>query len=244
MVFVSRLATACFIVALPLFLVTSNVRFLAGDISFYKHGFREYESVRRTGIAQPELDRSAVEIIDYFENDASTLRIVVNDNGQETSLFNAREIEHMKDVKTLMQVVFRTNEVTLAVVLGYLVCVFLWSGERPLRNLARDAIAGVGVGVASIVGIGVFAVAGFDSTWAKFHEIVFQNDFWKLNPDTDHLIQMFPTGFWEEATYIVGALTVAEGVLLVAAAVLYLAMSRKRPPEPGRGSDPAVRAGA
>src|SRR3989304_2455930 len=50
MLIVSRLAAALFVVALPVFLVTANVRFLASDIGYYKHGFREFDYIGPTGL--------------------------------------------------------------------------------------------------------------------------------------------------------------------------------------------------
>ena len=242
MVLLSRLAAACFIIALPVFLITSNVRFLASDTGFYRHGFRSYHSDRATGVSMPELDRAASEIVRYFADDSSTLHIVVNLDGQETSLFNARETEHMKDVKALMRFLFRANEVSLAIVLTYVACVFLWARERSLRSLAAQAIAGVGLGFAVVVAIGAFALAGFDAAWTRFHEIVFRNDLWLLNPATDHLIQMFPEGFWQESTVIVAALTLTEAAIIVVASLAYLIGSRSKPVREGRVSRSPVTA--
>jgi integral membrane protein (TIGR01906 family) len=228
MVVVSRIAAACFIVALPLFLITANVRILATDADYYKHGFRKYHAAETTGVPLADLDRAAGQIVSYFEDDSDTLRIIVTEDGQEVSLFNARETQHMQDVKTLMRFVFRLNEVSLAVILSYVVCVFLWSREKPLRALAVQALAGVALGFTVILAIGAFALTGFDQAWTKFHEIAFSNDLWKLNPATDHLIQMFPEKFWEEATFFVAALTVGEALAIVIAAAAYLVFTRKR----------------
>jgi len=241
MLLLTRLAAGCFILALPVFLITTNVRFLASDTGFYRHGFREYHADRATGISMADLDRAAGEIVSYFEDDSATLRVIVSQDGQETSLFNTRETEHMKDVKTLMRFVYRANEVSLAVVLSYVVCVFLWARERSLRTLAVQAIAGVGVGFGVVAVIGAFALTGFDAAWTRFHEIVFNNDLWLLNPATDHLIQMFPEGFWQESTIIVGALTLAEAAAIVVAALAYLVASRSKPVSErraGRGPAP------
>jgi integral membrane protein (TIGR01906 family) len=80
----------------------------------------------------------------------------------------------------------------------------------------------------------VLAVAGgFEPLWDRFHEVVFTNDLWRLNPATDRLIQMFPEAFWAEATFIVGALTVAEALAIVIAAVACLLFSRDRSGEEG-----------
>lgn len=232
-----------FVVAIPVFLVTSNIRFFASEQRFYERGFREYGAAETTGISLAELDRSAGEIINYFENDATDLRIIVTSDGQEASLFNTREIEHMRDVKTLMQWVYRLNEVSLALILTYIAAVYLWSRERPLRSLARQALMGVGVGVAALAAVGVFAVTGFDAAWTRFHEIAFRNDLWRLDPARDHLIQMFPEDFWQYATYLIGIITLAEAFLIVAVAVSYLFFTRRpaESPERRRGAQLATR---
>ncbi len=234
MVVVSRIAAACFIVALPLFLITANVRILATDADYYKHGFRKYNAVETTGVSLADLDSAAGQIINYFEDDSSTLRIIVKQDGQEVSLFNARETEHMKDVKSLMRFVFRLNEISLAVVLTYVAAVFLWSREKSLRTLAVQSLAGIGLGFTVLLAVGAFALAGFNQAWTRFHEMVFSNDLWRLNPATDHLIQMFPEKFWEEATFFVAALTIGEAMLIVVAASTYLWFSRSRSTAPDR----------
>jgi integral membrane protein (TIGR01906 family) len=227
MVWLLRLASALFVVALPVFLVTTNVRFLTGEVRFYERGFRVHDADAATGLPLDELDRAAREIIDYFENDAETLRIVVDDNGEEVALFNQRETDHMEDVKALMQAVFRANEVSLAYVLAFTAGVFLWAGQGSLRKLAWLSLGGVGLGAAVVALVGVLAlVGGFESTWDRFHEIAFTNDFWQLNPATDRLIQMFPEPFWAEATFIVGALTIAEALAIVIASVACIVFSR------------------
>jgi integral membrane protein (TIGR01906 family) len=228
--FVSRFAAICFVVAVPVFLVTANVRFVASDVHFYEKGFRDYNAAQVTGVALPELDRSAQDIVNYFENDVSTLRIVVNQNGDETSLFNANETAHMKDVKRVMQVVFRINEVSLVIILAYISAVVLWARERSPRQLARLALWGIGVMVAFVGFISIFAVTGFDAAWARFHEIVFPGGNWQFNPDTDHLVQMFPDGFWQGTTYFVAMLTAAEALVVSALAAAYLILTSSAKP--------------
>lgn len=228
--FVSRFAAICFVVAVPVFLVTANVRFVASDVRFYENGFRDYNAAQVTGVALPELDRAAQDIVNYFENDVSTLRIVVNQNGDETSLFNANETSHMKDVKRVMQVVFRLNDVSVVIILAYISAVVLWARERSPRQLARLALWGIGVMVAFVGFISIFAVTGFDAAWTRFHEIVFPGGNWQFNPDTDHLVQMFPDGFWQGMTYFIAMLTAAEALVVSALAAAYLILSPRAKP--------------
>jgi integral membrane protein (TIGR01906 family) len=228
----SRLATGLFVLALPVLLVTSNVRFLAGEVRLYERGFRDFDSDRRTGLSLAELDRSAANIVDYFEDDRDLLRIRVVDDGEEEALFSSKEVQHMRDVKSLMQAVFRANEVSLAFVLTYIAGVFAWAGAGSLRRLAWEALAGMGVAVACVGVVGLFAAIGFDSTWRQFHELVFSNDLWQLNPATDRLIQMFPEPFWKRETFILAGITIGEAVAIVAVAVACLVFGRRTSTEP------------
>lgn len=223
----ARLAAACYIVALPVFLITSNIRFLVSDVGYYRHGFREFDAPAATGIAMPQLDAAAQQIVDYFHNTDDQLRVLVTTNGNEESLFNQRETEHMHDVKSLMQFMFHLNTLSLVIVVGYIALVVLWARERSLRALAWRSLGGIGLGLVVVGVIGGFAIAGFDSAWIRFHEIVFRNNLWELDPATDHLIQMFPEPFWREATTIVGVMTLAEAALIVIVAAAYLFFARE-----------------
>ncbi len=72
----------------------------------------------------------------------------------------------------------------------------------------------------AVAGIG--ALVGFQDLWTEFHLLAFTNDLWKLDPDTDHLIQMFPEDFWLDATLLVAGLTALESLALLAASTAYL----------------------
>src|SRR6185436_2336607 len=102
----ARIATVLFVAAVPLFLITSNVRFVASDTWFYRQGFRSHDADTVTGVSLPQLDAAADDMVRYFEDDRGSLRIQVTIDGQDTSLFNAKETAHMRDVKGLMQAVY------------------------------------------------------------------------------------------------------------------------------------------
>ncbi|MBI2767858.1 MAG: TIGR01906 family membrane protein [Chloroflexi bacterium] len=226
MTLVSRLAAVLFVVALPLFMITTSVRFVASEVRFYEWGFREYDAPQVTGVPLPELDRAGREIVNYFQNDAPMLRIIVNEDGEETSLFNSRETLHMSDVKRVMRFIYRLNEWTLAYVLTYVAGSVLWTGERTMRGLAKLSLAAIGTGLAAVAVIGIAALVNFEAAWTRFHLIVFPKGLWQFNPDTDHLIQMFPDPFWQVATAVVAALIVAQAMIVAIAATAYLVLSR------------------
>jgi integral membrane protein (TIGR01906 family) len=226
--FLRDLAALIFVVSVPLALITSNVRFAANEGRLYEYGFDKYDAEVRTGIDRDEVSRAGRELRAYFNNDAETVSIRNMEGGREVALFNERETGHLRDVKDLFGLTFRVQEATLVFVLAYVAAVFLWARERSLRSLAAQTLGASLLAAAVIVGLGVVALTGFDRAFEQFHLISFDNDLWKLNPRTDHLIQMFPEEFWFDASMFVGILTLVEAGLLALASGAYLILSRGR----------------
>jgi integral membrane protein (TIGR01906 family) len=220
------LAAIIFVVSVPVALVTSNIRFVANEARVYRYAIDEYDAVAKTGIEREELIRASAEIRAYFNNDEETLAIMVREGSRDVSLFNARETAHMEDVKDRFQAVNKAQEFSVIYVLGYVAVVGLWAREVSLRGLAIQVALGAMICVVAIGAIGAFGAAGFDSAWEDFHELMFSNDFWLLNPNTDRLIQIFPPAFWESIVFFIGTMIMAEAVLLALGSLIYIGASR------------------
>ena len=213
---------ALFVVAVPVFLLLSNVRVAAMEPRVYEYSFETYDAPARTGIDRAQLNRAAQDIAHYFRNDEPLLTTRVIIDGDEQALFNPREVQHMRDVKALFRSVFRIHEVAFVYVVAYVAAVFLWSREQSMRHLARQAIA-AGLAAAGLLAVGAVAVlVGFDNLFRQFHVLSFANDFWLLDARTDHLIQMFPQNFWFDVTLAVGVATIAEGAALALVGFAYV----------------------
>ena len=221
-------ATLLFILCIPVALVTTNIRFMANESRVYRYAIDEFDAVATTGIEREELIRAGAEIRNYFNNSQETLFIEVTEEGREASLFNARETIHMQDVKDRFQLANRAQEFSVMYVLTFIVVVVLWAREISPRDLAVRVAGGCTLCLAVLGAIGAVGMSGFDDAWTDFHELLFSNDFWLLNPATDHLIQMFPPDFWESIVFFVGMLVVAQAALLLLGAGLYLGASRHR----------------
>lgn len=218
------IASGLFIACIPLLLVLTNVRIAASWERVYDYAFAQYDAPAVTGIERRELDRAGREIIRYFESSRSDemLDIRVQREDETIALFNQREIVHMADVRDLFRLTFRIHEFALVYVVGYVAAIYLWSRERSMRRLAREAVtAGIAtVGVLGVAAIGV--MLGFDRLFEQFHLISFSNDFWQLDPRTDRLVQMFPMGFWFDVTLAVGVLSIIQGGAVALAGLGYV----------------------
>ncbi|MBI2761962.1 MAG: TIGR01906 family membrane protein [Chloroflexi bacterium] len=227
---VARIGAALFVVSIPVALVGSNVRYLFGEQRLYTFAINRYDVPAVTGIPKPELMRATGELRDYLFGSDELVRIQVTDSqGFTGPLFNPREVGHMRDVRVLVQRIFRLQEAALVIALGYpLLSIVLHrrAGARSVMNLTW--LTGLAVNLGAIA-FGVGAALGFDSLFTRFHTLSFSNDLWQLDPRRDHLIQMFPFEFWQISAGLLVAMTVVEAALLAAASRWYLAVS-DRPP--------------
>jgi len=146
----------------------------------------------------------------------------VQQDSRRVPLFNERETSHLTDVKNLLRTVFRVQEASLAFALVFVVAVFIWAADASLRVLARIILQASLLTLGLLALFAVLALVGFDEIFLRFHLVAFTNDLWKLDPDTDHLIQMFPHDFWFDVTMLIAGLAALEAMLLASLSAIYL----------------------
>ncbi len=223
------LSSLTFVVALPLFLVLTNVRVAASEPRIQILGFAAYDVAATTGVARIELDEAARDLSRYFRDDRQALGTRVHIDGEEVALFNPREVGHMRDVKALMQTVFRLQEFAFVYVALYICLAVLWTRERSLRRLARLSLS-AGLLTCALLGFAAAAMlVGFEELFVQFHLLSFSNDLWQLDPRTDRLIQMFPLDFWFQVSIAVGVISILEGAAIAAVSAVYLVRSGREP---------------
>jgi len=196
-------------IVLPFAVISAVVMNLVFDTTFYHDGQAEYHVQDVTHLSPATMDRVNLAIVRFFAS-SETLPEALAASGAPTSVFNEREILHMNDVRGLIQGIRVIQFATLAYVLVIgAVAALIWQrgGRAALSRmfLLSTAIT-IGIGVVA----GVVTYLWFDQLFLLFHEISFHNNYWQLDPRTDHLIQMFPFEFWYNAM-----LTVTLRVVLV-----------------------------
>ena len=219
------LASLLFILAVPVALVTTNIRWVANEDRVYVYAIDQYTGVQTTGVDREDLLRGGAELREFFRNDTDTFDIRVMQNDREISLFNPRETTHLEDVKDRFQEMNAAQEFSVLYIVAYIAIVVLWAREVSVRRLAVQTALGCVVLLATVGIIGAIGLSGFDSAWTQFHEIIFSNDFWLLNPTTDRLIQMVPPEFWESIVFFIGLMIIAETALVLIAVGIYLGAS-------------------
>ena len=207
------LAFTAFVIAIPLFLIIMNLRVVVNTPLLYSYGFDQYEIERVTGIERDELLSVGKQIRDYFNNEERWLNVQARIHGGEPEpLYNTTEILHMWDVKVLIRTLYNVQ-----LIVGLYMVLFIPAGlalaPRAFPRILMRVIAwGAGLTLAIVFVTGLLSLTGFSQTFYAFHVIAFTNDLWKLDPARDLLIAMFPEGFFFDATMVLAALTVIQGL--------------------------------
>lgn len=215
-----------FILCLPFLLLTASISLAANSFSLYKYGFEKYDVGQTTGLAEIELDRAAIGLINYFNSSEEYISLSVAKDGQPFVLFNEREVIHLRDVKGLIRLNNLILLVTLVCVLGY-ATTSLWQKDH--NQLARGLVGGGSLTVALMLLLGLGALLSFDQLFRQFHLLSFTNELWRLDPATDYLIMLFPRGFWYDAMLFCVLATTVVAVILGGVGAIYLRLSRSKP---------------
>ena len=222
----SWLATYLFAIALPVLIVTASVRFLVNEDRVASYGFRENDVSTTMNLSLSELEKVSRKITDYFNDNSEFVQIDIVLDGKQTAFFDEVEVVHLRDVKALLGIIFRLSEISLAVVLTYIGTSIFFHPRRSLIDLTREIALSIGVSLILLLAVLGYVLFDFDSAWTQFHEIVFTNDFWLLNPATDRLIQMYPEKFWETATLVCVILIGSQMLIVGGSSALYFGFKK------------------
>lgn len=138
--------------------------------------------------------------------------------GEVQPAFNARELTHMEDCRQLFILLRQVRNAALAAGLGLLVL-----GAPLCRDRRWFLRASWIAPLALLVPLALFALwaaADFNSAFSFFHKLLFTNDLWLLNPETDLLIRICPASMFANMGLRIGAWSA--GVLLGVPALLTL----------------------
>lgn len=211
-----KLALAVFILAIPTFLVATNVRLAFNSVQLYTYGFERYNVTRTTGLDDAQLRMVAEEFTAYFNSSDEFLDVTVVLGGEERPLFNQNELIHMRDVKGLVRGVYTVQLITGVYMVAYAAVALAVLRGRGLQRVAGLVMAGSLLSIAMVGALGLASLVGFDFLFEQFHVISFSNELWRLDPRENYLTRLFTGGFFLEATLLVAASVILQALLLAA----------------------------
>jgi len=133
-------------------------------------------------------------------------------DGDCNRFYNDRELQHMLDVKVVLQKVLTVWAVAgIASLLAFGALLYF----HEISALRSALLGGAGVTLVILVAIVTYLSVDFNDFFVQFHGVVFAAGTWTFL-FTDSFIRLFPEKFWEDAFTIIGGGAVVEALGIAA----------------------------
>lgn len=176
---------------------------LGDQEAFFVRQIEENRLEQVVGLDQETIVRAYNQIFDFSEGKRAALT-----EPTDSFAYSEKEIHHMEDVRALFFLLRRLawGAFGSIVLVVYLVLTKRVSGVTILVSSIATAV-GVGLGAA-------LAMNQFQAAFVRFHELLFSNELWLLDPRTDFLIQIMPQAFFvETAKWLFARILIGYGLL-------------------------------
>jgi integral membrane protein (TIGR01906 family) len=180
------------------FILTISIMAISFNPDIYVRLFEKYHVDHQSGLSFVQLDKFAENTTSYLRGSTNNFNIKIDETKDGEYAFNNREVLHMKDVKSIFNRIRYTNYISLFLVALMILAVRLNSDIRKKCFKFQIVFTGFFIGLLFLL-----IKVDFSKYFIKFHELFFSNDLWLLNPDTDLLIRILPSGFFLDMAVII-----------------------------------------
>jgi len=208
-------ASVIFILCVPFFLVTSNIRWVANDLRLYQNGFEKYDVSQDTGLSDEELVDISKGLIVYFNSGAID---------ETMDIFSDDEIAHLKDVRGLIQLCYIIQWTTLGYIIVFITAGFIYKRRQFFHLFSIVVAAGSILSILGIAVIGIAALVDFNWLFVMFHRVFFSNDLWILS---GYLPRIYTEGFFFDTAKFIAVATLLEAILLRGTAGVFILRRRR-----------------
>ena len=197
-------------VAICLTVIFAALGAACGAVDQLARDERFYGDMSRAAVAQELGTQDEAQVTAYIGMDpaqqgAFAAQMAVFMSGEtdaQPEVLNEKEQQHMIDVRNItmraagMSKAFMSLAAVMAVVAA-------WTGSKLKKRFLPCLVGGLAaVTMIAVLGCGVaarLAGGGFEDLFIRMHELMFTNDLWLMNPDTDIIIRMMPLPLFEQA---------------------------------------------
>ncbi len=209
--------------AIVMVVCVTMIQMVCFDSDWYKEEYTKYNIYEEVNMESAELHKVTDKMIGYLSGEEEELQVSAIVDGKTRDFFNEKELEHMKDVKHIFDMLLRVRNIFLfSFMIAGIYYLFALRNGMSLMDYMPIPFAVIGLIIILAMTAGYVMVSfNFSGVFTTFHEILFTNNLWILNPETDLLIRILPEGFFmDTAMKMVIRLAIVGVVSLVLLPVL------------------------
>jgi len=222
-------------VSLVVLILLVGVQIPSFSMWFYTWQYGVNNTYEVVNMQRQDLHEVTRHIIQYLQGNLNReygLQIYTIVGGYERPFFSEIEIRHMVDVYDLFSIgIALRNIVAMLFLLSFILILWiLWRGvniKKPLnyflKSLKYTSVLMLGI-LATLI---VLAIINWHRAFVIFHEIFFNNDYWRLNPNIDLLLNIVPYSFFITVSIFIGVFFAMGLALIFAISSMMLRRSKK-----------------
>ncbi len=200
--FLKKVLGTSFFLSIFLILLSTSILFNSFNLKFYEKQFNRLQLENELKISQSDYLNATNDLFQYINGKRAEITVRAIIDGVEQDVFNDKEKAHMVDVRNLFQSLKRLTIILLTIIFGILLIVYIRLKRETIRLVSTYRYAlFIFLGGLSIVGI--LMITQFNLFWDLFHRILFSNDLWLLDPNTDFMIRMFPLELFKSMVFTI-----------------------------------------
>lgn len=180
-------------------LLCSIAAFSVTNEALMKQGFLGYSHTAHLNVPADRYGDYAKAIAQYLDGKTATVQVKNPDSDEMENAFSEKENAHLSDVRGIVNVLKIIRWVGGGLVIGLLALLYFKHKAQPAQFL-QDAVRGFALSALFLLLIAtvltIWGAVNFDGLFVTFHKLIFTNDLWLLNPNTDLLLALMPLNFF------------------------------------------------
>lgn len=189
-------------IALIIFISLSPLTIFSSTKAFYFNRFEEYNVYQNfSNYPKFELDKNFEDIIDYTNQ---------KDIKLDPQFFSKEDLIHMHDVRIAISYMYITIGLAFTFILIHLLKLNI--SHNFLKSVKYASV----ITLTIFLSLLVIGLVSFNTFFIKFHEVIFPNDYWLLDPTTSNLIKYLPINIFQDLFILyIGSLLILCPVLIL-----------------------------
>ncbi len=164
-----------------------------------KQGFLNYSQTAHLNVPAGRYGDYAKAIAQYLDGKTAAVQVNNPDSGELENAFSDKENAHLSDVRGIVNGLKIIRWAGGGLVIGLLSWLYIKNKAQPASFLS-DAVRGFALSALFLLllatVLAIWGAVNFDGLFVTFHKIIFTNNLWLLNPNTDVLMALMPLSFF------------------------------------------------
>lgn len=150
------------------------------------------------------------DLMKYLSGKIPFLETKVTINNVISDFYGIRSKVHMGDVRNIFMIIFKLSYASI------IICIITFfqimrKEENPFSIIGKSFTRVVIIFTAILLALFIYAAIDFDSFFVSFHETLFTNDYWLLDPNEDYIICLLP----EKLFMLIGLRLVLATIIMI-----------------------------